>query len=185
MCFLLFLMLFGFGFWYFLYKKNMGFVFQLLGILLNAGKIRFICIRRFEVLILKNRVWIFSIWVFEKYRKNHVYFARNLGFWFIAEFWIWDEISGIDFWLLIRLHNAGKTIVVKRYLTDEFEKKYEHIGFLGFLKSRTELNWTETGRFDSVSIRFRFFFQKNKISVWLFFIVKNRTEPKMITPTKI
>jgi hypothetical protein len=58
----------------------MGFVFQLLGILLNAGKIRFICIRRFGVLILKNRVWIFGIWVFEKYRKNHIYFARNLGF---------------------------------------------------------------------------------------------------------
>jgi hypothetical protein len=58
----------------------MGFVFQPLGILLNAENIRFICIRRFEVLILKNQVWIFVIWVFEKYRKNHVYFARNLGF---------------------------------------------------------------------------------------------------------
>jgi hypothetical protein len=39
----------------------MGFVFQLLGFLLNAGKIRFICIRRFGVLILKNQVWIFGI----------------------------------------------------------------------------------------------------------------------------
>jgi hypothetical protein len=58
----------------------MGFVFQLLGILLNTEKIRFIYIRRFGVLILKNRVWIFSIWVFEKYKKNSVYFARNLGF---------------------------------------------------------------------------------------------------------
>jgi len=58
----------------------MGFVFQLMGILLNGGKIRFISIRRVGVLILKNRVWIFGIWVFEKYRKNHVYFARNLGF---------------------------------------------------------------------------------------------------------
>jgi hypothetical protein len=44
-----------------------------MGILLNAGKIRFICIKRFGVLIL-------VIWVFEKYRKNNVYFARNLGF---------------------------------------------------------------------------------------------------------
>jgi GTPase SAR1 family protein len=35
------------------------------------------------------------------------------------------------------LHNAGKTTFVKRHLTDEFEKKYERIGFLGFLKSRT------------------------------------------------
>ena len=95
----------------------------------------------------------------------------NLGFWFIAEFWIWDEISGVDFWLLIRLHNTGKTIVVKRHLTDEFEKKYEHIGFLGFLKSRTGPDRTETGRFDSVSV----FFSKKK-TVWLFFIVKNRTE---------
>jgi GTPase SAR1 family protein len=36
------------------------------------------------------------------------------------------------------LHNAGKTTFVKRHLTGEFEKKYERIGFLGFLKSRTE-----------------------------------------------
>jgi len=76
----------------------------------------------------------------------------------------------------MRLHNAGKIIFVKRHLTGEFEKKYEHIGFLGFLKSRTEPDRTETGRFDSVSV----FFQKKP--VWLFFIVKNRTEPKMITP---
>jgi len=71
---------------------------------------------------------------------------------------------------------------VKRHLTDEFEKKYGHIGFLDFLKSRTGPDRTETGRFDSVSVRFRFFFQKKK-PVWLFFIVKNRTEPKMITPS--
>jgi hypothetical protein len=104
----------------------------------------------------------------------------NFGFWFIAEFWIWDETSGVDFWLLIRLHNAGKTIVVKMHLTDEFEKKYEHIGFLGFLKSRTgpDRNRSVWLGFGSVS----FFFQKKK-PVWLFFIVKNRTEPKMITPT--
>jgi len=154
-----FLVLFGFGFWYFLYKKNIGFVFQLMGILLNAGKIRFICIKRFGVLIL-------VIWVFEKYRKNNVYFARNLGFWFIAEFWIWDEISGVDFWLLVRLHNAGKTIFVKRHLSGEFKKKYEHIGFLGFLKSRTELNRTETSQFDSVSVRFCFFFKKTGLVVF-------------------
>jgi len=35
-------------------------------------------------------------------------------------------------------------------------------------------NRTETGRFDPVSVRFRFFFQK-KISVWLLFLIK--TEP--------
>jgi hypothetical protein len=58
----------------------MGFVFQLLSIILNVEKIRFIYIRRFGVLILKNQVWIFGIWVFEKYRKNHVYFVRNSGF---------------------------------------------------------------------------------------------------------
>jgi len=39
-------------------------------------------------------------------------------------------------------------------------------------------NRTETGRFDSVLV----FLKK---SVWLFFIGKNQTEPKMITPTKI
>jgi GTPase SAR1 family protein len=63
------------------------------------------------------------------------------------------------------LHNAGKTIVVKRHLTDEFEKKYEHIGFLGFLKSRTEPDWTETGRFDSVSVVF--FQKKNRFGCFL------------------
>jgi len=35
-------------------------------------------------------------------------------------------------------------------------------------------NRTETGRFDPVSVRFRFFFKK-KISVWLLFFIK--TEP--------
>jgi hypothetical protein len=59
--------------------------------------------------------------------------------------------------------------------TGEFEKKYERIGFLGFLKSRTKPNRTETGLFDSVSDFFK------KKLVWLFFISKNRTEPKMIT----
>jgi len=70
------------------------------------------------------------------------------------------------------LHNAGKIIVVKRHLTGGFEKKYDHISFLDFLKSRTEPDRIETGRFDLVSIF------KKKL-VWLFFIVKNQTEPKM------
>ena len=39
-------------------------------------------------------------------------------------------------------------------------------------------NRTETGRFGPVSVRFRVFF----FSVWLFFMGKNRTKPKMITP---
>jgi hypothetical protein len=47
------------------------------------------------------------------------------------------------------------------------------------LKNRT--NRTKTDQFDPVSVRFRFFFKKN--SVWLLFFYKNRTEPKMITPT--
>ena len=45
-------------------------------------------------------------------------------------------MNGVDFLLLIRLP----------------------IGFLGFLKSKTEPDRTETGRFDSVSV----FFQKKK-----------------------
>ena len=65
--------------------------------------------------------------------------------------------------------------------TGEFEKKYERIDFLGFLKSRTEPNRTETDRFDSVSVRF--FFKKKP--VWFVFIGKNRTEPKMITPNQV
>jgi hypothetical protein len=65
--------------------------------------------------------------------------------------------------------------------TGEFERKYERIGFLGFLKSRTEPNRTETGRFDSVSVQF--FFKKKP--VWLVFIGKNRTEPKIITPNQV
>jgi hypothetical protein len=36
-------------------------------------------------------------------------------------------------------------------------------------------NRIETGRFDPVSVRFRFFFQKKNISVWLLFLIK--TEP--------
>jgi hypothetical protein len=48
--------------------------------------------------------------------------------------------------------------------TGEFERKYERIGFLGFLKSRTEPNRTETGRFDSVSVQF--FFQKKNRFGW-------------------
>jgi len=36
-------------------------------------------------------------------------------------------------------------------------------------------NRTETGRFDPVSVRFWFFFQKKIISVWLLFLIK--TEP--------
>ena len=61
--------------------------------------------------------------------------------------------------------------------TSEFEKKYERIGFLGFLKSRTEpkpVGLTQF-RFD-----FGFFLKKTGLVV---FIGKNRTEPKMITPT--
>jgi len=45
----------------------------------------------------------------------------------------------------------------------------------GFCPKKTEPNRTETGRFDPVSVRFRFFFQKKKISVWLLFLIK--TEP--------
>ena len=33
-----------------------------------------------------------------------------------------------------------------------------YIGFLGFLKSKTEPDRTETGQFDSVLVRFRFLF---------------------------
>ena len=56
--------------------------------------------------------------------------------------------------------------------------KYEHIGFLGFLKSRTEPDRTETGRFDSVSVWFRvFFFKKDRTGLVVFFSSKpNRTE---------
>ena len=43
-------------------------------------------------------------------------------------------------------------------------------------------NRTETGRFDPVSVRIRFFFQKKNFGLVIFFD-KNRTEPKMITPT--
>jgi hypothetical protein len=42
-------------------------------------------------------------------------------------------------------------------------------------------NRTGPGRNQSVWLGFGFFFQKKL--VWLFFIVKNRTEPKMVTPT--
>jgi len=41
-------------------------------------------------------------------------------------------------------------------------------------------NRTETGQFDPVSVQFCFF--KKKKLVWLFFLYKNRTEQKMITP---
>jgi hypothetical protein len=61
--------------------------------------------------------------------------------------------------------------------TGEFEKKYERIGFLGFLKSRTEPKPVGLTQF-----RFGFGFFKKK-PAWLFFIGKNRTEPKMIIPT--
>ena len=44
-------------------------------------------------------------------------------------------------------------------------------------------NRTETGRFDPVSVRFRFFFQKKNFGLVTLFD-KNRTEPKMITPTQ-
>ena len=83
------------------------------------------------------------------------------------------------FWLFVVCTMQGNNICEKA--TGEFEKKYERIGFLGFLKSRTEPDRTETDRFDSVSVRFQFFFKKKP--AWLFFIGKNRTEPKMITPT--
>jgi len=45
-------------------------------------------------------------------------------------------------------------------------------------------NRTETGRFDPVSVRFRFFFQKKKFGLVTFFD-KNRTESKMITPSPL
>ena len=54
--------------------------------------------------------------------------------------------SGLDFWYL---KNIGKTMFILQEIL-----KYEHIGFLGFLKSRTEPDRTETGRFDSVSVFF-------------------------------
>jgi len=47
------------------------------------------------------------------------------------------------------------------------------------LKNQTE---QKTGRFDPVSVWFRFFFQKNFFSLVTFFD-KNRIEPKMITPS--
>ena len=53
--------------------------------------------------------------------------------------------------------------------------KYEHIGFLGFLKSRTEPDRTETDRFDSVSVFF-FFLKKNRFGC--FFQFKNETNRK-------
>ena len=41
-------------------------------------------------------------------------------------------------------------------------------------------NQTETGRFEPISVRFRFFYKK--IKFWFgYFFNKNRTEPKMIT----
>jgi hypothetical protein len=55
------------------------------------------------------------------------------------------------------------------------------LGFLGFFKSRTEpdRNRSVWLGFGSVSVCF---FKKKK-PIWLFFVVKNRTEPKMITPS--
>jgi len=45
------------------------------------------------------------------------------------------------------------------------------------LKNQTETNWTETSRFEPISVRFRFFLKKKLI--WLFFFIKNK--PKIIT----
>jgi len=54
--------------------------------------------------------------------------------------------------------------------------------FSRFFEIKNRTGPDRTGRFDLVSVRFRFLFSKKKKPVWLFFIVKNRTEPKMITP---
>jgi hypothetical protein len=45
-----------------------------------------------------------------------------------------------------------------------------------FLKNQTETNWIEIGRFEPISVRFRFFFKKNWFGY--FFLIKNK--PKMI-----
>jgi len=45
-------------------------------------------------------------------------------------------------------------------------------------------NRTETGQFDPVSVRFRFFFKKKNFNLVTFFD-KNRTKPKMITPSLV
>ena len=50
-----------------------------------------------------------------------------------------------------------------------------------FYKQKTEKtkpNRTETGWFDPVSVRFRFFFSKKKISVWLLFLIKTEPDQK-------
>ena len=51
-------------------------------------------------------------------------------------------------------------------------KKPSQSVWTGFFPKKP--NRTETGRFDPVSVRFRFF-SKKKISIWLFFLIK--TEP--------
>jgi hypothetical protein len=60
-------------------------------------------------------------------------------------------------------------------------EKTEPNRFEPVLVLKNKPNRTKTGRFDPVSVRFRFFLKKNLI--WLFFFYKNQTEQKIIIPT--
>jgi hypothetical protein len=64
----------------------------------------------------------------------------------------------------------GDTVLIKPK-----KSKKMHIGFSGFLDKKPDQNRSVWAGFDSVSGLFFF--------VWLYFLGKNRTEPKMITPT--
>ena len=54
---------------------------------------------------------------------------------------------------------------------------------MGLEMKKPEPNRTEHGRFEPVfgSVRFK---KLKKKSIWLFILVQNQTEPKMLTPNK-
>jgi len=89
---------------------------------------------------------------------------------------------------------TGKPIKPEKNNRKNRTEKKNRLNRLHFLKNRPvwfgsgfiskkpkKPNRTETGRFDPVSVRFRFFFQKKNIGLVTFFD-KNRAGPKMITP---
>jgi hypothetical protein len=49
---------------------------------------------------------------------------------------------------------------------------------------KTEPNRTEINRFEMIFGLVRFKKLKKKISVWLFILVQNRTEPEMLSPNE-
>jgi len=78
-----------------------------------------------------------------------------------------------------------KTKYVKRGMKERSKSGFRKIsiGFFGFGPQKPDPNRTETGRFGPVPVRFGSSFLFFFLPVWLFFKEKNRTEPKMITPT--